>query len=94
MGMGMPEMDLNSRLNASGAASELLLDRLRRENEQLALELQQRSGPKLKDFVALLEGNAEVNSLKDDVNKLATSFPMPGFGKDEMRYTEVGGPAE
>jgi len=33
----------------------------------------------LKDFAAALETDAEVKQLKAEVEKFATSFPMPGF---------------
>ena len=46
---------------------------------KIALEIQQKSGPKLKDFVKMLEGNDQIAALKLEVNKFATSFPMPGF---------------
>jgi len=56
---------------------------------QIALKLQAKSGPKLKDFVALLDGNAEVAALRLEVNKFATSFPMPGFDPTQMKYNTI-----
>jgi len=56
---------------------------------QIALKLQEKSGPKLKDFVAFLEDNDEIEALKEDVNKFASSFPMPGFDSSEMKYNSI-----
>ena len=36
----------------------------------------------LKDFIAALEGNAEVAALRADVEAFASAFPMPGFSFD------------
>ena len=44
----------------------------------IALRVQQASGPKLKDFAALLEGDAEVHALRERVTAFAHAFPMPG----------------
>jgi glycine hydroxymethyltransferase len=44
---------------------------------KIALNLQEKSGPKLKDFVALLDDNEEIAALRLAVNKFATTFPMP-----------------
>lgn len=56
---------------------------------KIALKLQEQSGPKLKDFVALLDGNEECAALKLEINKFATSFPMPGFDPKEMKYNTI-----
>mmetsp|Transcript_9727 Transcript_9727/g.11262 ORF Transcript_9727/g.11262 Transcript_9727/m.11262 type:complete len:469 (-) Transcript_9727:276-1682(-) len=56
---------------------------------QIALKIQKKSGPKLKDFVALLEGNEDIEALKADINKFATSFPMPGFDPTTMKYNTL-----
>jgi len=56
---------------------------------KIALKLQEKSGPKLKDFVALLDGNEEIEALKVEVNKFATSFPMPGFDPTTMKYNTI-----
>jgi len=56
---------------------------------KIALKIQQESGPKLKDFVKLLGGNAEIEALKAEVNKFATSFPMPGFDPTSMKYNTI-----
>jgi len=51
----------------------------------IALEIQQESGPKLKDFVALMDSNTKIAELRLKVNEFATQFPMPGFDVNEMR---------
>jgi len=53
---------------------------------QVALKLQEKSGPKLKDFVKLLEDDADAKELRGRVNKFAVGFPMPGFDPKEMKY--------
>jgi glycine hydroxymethyltransferase len=44
---------------------------------QLALELQAKSGPKLVDFCALLDGSEELAALRERVTAFARGFPMP-----------------
>lgn len=62
------------------------------ETLTLALALQAKSGPKLKDFIAMLENNADVTAIRKKVNTFATSFPMPGFDPKEMKYQDPSGP--
>jgi glycine hydroxymethyltransferase len=52
----------------------------------IALKLQEKSGPKLVDFVKCLEGDAEIEALRKKVNAFAATFPMPGFDPKEMKY--------
>lgn len=59
---------------------------------KVALKVQEASGPKLKDFVSLLEKNDELAAIKKKVNEFATSFPMPGFDPKEMKYQDPYGP--
>ena len=59
-----------------------------------ALKMQEKSGPKLKDFVALLDGNDELKDIRSRVNAFATGFPMPGFDPKEMKYQDPNGPPE
>jgi glycine hydroxymethyltransferase len=59
---------------------------------EISLRLQEKSGPKLKDFIALLPEDAEVKSLRQKVNAFATTFPMPGFDPALMKYTDPSGP--
>jgi len=61
---------------------------------QISLKIQEESGPKLKDFVKLLEGNEAVKELRGRINKFATTFPMPGFDPTTMKYQDVNGPPE
>jgi glycine hydroxymethyltransferase len=57
-----------------------------------SLKIQEKSGPKLKDFVAQLSGNEELKAILVKVNAFATSFPMPGFDPKEMKYQDPSGP--
>jgi glycine hydroxymethyltransferase len=59
---------------------------------EISLKIQEKSGPKLKDFAAALEGNDELKSVRERVNKFATSFPMPGFDPKTMKYQDPNGP--
>jgi glycine hydroxymethyltransferase len=63
------------------------------EAVQISLKIQEQSGPKLKDYIALLADNEEVKALRQSVNAFATTFPMPGFDPAEMKYTDPNGPA-
>jgi len=56
---------------------------------KIALKLQAKSGPKLKDFIASLAGDEEIAALKKDINTFAITFPMPGFDPKEMKYTTI-----
>merc|ERR1712113_442789 len=46
---------------------------------QIALKVQEKVGKKLKDFEAELPGNAEVKTLKQEVNAWASTFGYPGI---------------
>jgi glycine hydroxymethyltransferase len=59
---------------------------------EASLKLQEKSGPKLKDFAALLDSDETLKDIRDRVNKFATTFPMPGFDPKEMKYTSPSGP--
>jgi glycine hydroxymethyltransferase len=59
---------------------------------QIALKLQEKSGPKLKDFLPLLENNGDIEALKKKVHEFASKFPMPGFDPKTMKYTSPDGP--
>eukprot|EP00208_Stichococcus_sp_RCC1054_P002097 CAMPEP_0206146894 /NCGR_PEP_ID=MMETSP1473-20131121/31723_1 /ASSEMBLY_ACC=CAM_ASM_001109 /TAXON_ID=1461547 /ORGANISM="Stichococcus sp, Strain RCC1054" /LENGTH=526 /DNA_ID=CAMNT_0053543619 /DNA_START=223 /DNA_END=1803 /DNA_ORIENTATION=+ len=56
---------------------------------EIAKQLKEESGPKLKDFRAHLENKipASIQELKADVEAFAREFPTIGFEKAEMRYT-------
>lgn len=60
---------------------------------EAALKIQEKSGPKLKDFAALLDDDETLKSIRDRVNKFATSFPMPGFDPKAMKYQDYAGPS-
>ena len=59
---------------------------------EAALKLQEKSGPKLKDFTALLDGDETLKSIRERVNAFATTFPMPGFDPTKMKYQKATGP--
>lgn len=61
---------------------------------QIALKIQDSSGPKLRDFVAHIEGNSEIDALREKVNAFASKFPMPGFDPKTMKYKDPAGPPE
>mmetsp|Transcript_8136 Transcript_8136/g.12474 ORF Transcript_8136/g.12474 Transcript_8136/m.12474 type:complete len:475 (-) Transcript_8136:216-1640(-) len=62
------------------------------EAVQISLKIQEKSGPKLKDFCAILPTSEEVKALRQKVNEFATQFPMPGFDPAEMKYKDPYGP--
>jgi len=45
---------------------------------QIALAIQGKVGKQLKDFLAAVETNEELKTLKHDVEKFASAFPIPG----------------
>jgi glycine hydroxymethyltransferase len=59
---------------------------------EAALKIQEKSGPKIKDFTVMMETDAELQSIKERVNRFATSFPMPGFEVESMKYKDFSGP--
>jgi glycine hydroxymethyltransferase len=59
---------------------------------QATLKIQEKSGPMLKDFVKMLEDDADLKDIRSRVNAFATSFPMPGFDPKEMVYQDPNGP--
>eukprot|EP01138_Halocafeteria_seosinensis_P013787 gb/GECG01014079.1/.p1 GENE.gb/GECG01014079.1/~~gb/GECG01014079.1/.p1 ORF type:complete len:478 (+),score=71.48 gb/GECG01014079.1/:1-1434(+) len=59
------------------------------EAVNIAKNIQEQVGKKLKDFTPALEGNKEVEELGKKAKKLATSFPMPGFEVAEMKYNKA-----
>jgi glycine hydroxymethyltransferase len=60
---------------------------------EITLAIQEKSGPKLKDFLPLLEKNADIEALKVRVHDFATTFPMPGFDPATMKYKNPAGPS-
>ena len=53
------------------------------EAAQLALTIQERSGPKLKDFVVDMDSEPQVIALRERVRDFSRRFPMP---EDEIRH--------
>jgi len=45
---------------------------------RLAIKIQEKTGKQLKDFLAALENNEEIKSLRAEIEKFAKCFPMPG----------------
>ena len=56
---------------------------------KIALDVQNTSGKKLKDFVAALPANKDIPVLAKEVATFATSFPMPGFDTETMKYKNL-----
>ena len=57
---------------------------------KICLRLQDAAPSKrLVDFVALIDGDAEVDALRTEVNAFASRFAMPGWTKDEMTFTTL-----
>ena len=56
---------------------------------KIALDVQKVSGKKLKDYVAALDSNKDIPVLAHDVAVFATSFPMPGFDTETMKYKNL-----
>ncbi|KAL0403653.1 UNVERIFIED_CONTAM: Serine hydroxymethyltransferase 4 [Sesamum radiatum] len=54
----------------------------------ITLKIQQEHGKLLKDFNKGLVNNKDIEELKADVEKFASSFDMPGFKKSEMKYKD------
>lgn len=83
--IGAPAMTTRKFVESDFEQIAVFLDRALK----IALDIQAKSGPKLVDFVALLENNADIEALKLEVNKFATSFPMPGFDPTTMKYNTI-----
>jgi glycine hydroxymethyltransferase len=87
--IGTPALTTRKMIEADFEQIALLLD----ECLKIAIKLQEKSGPKLTDYVALLKDNEEVAALRKKVNDFATSFPMPGFDPKTMKYQDTSGPS-
>jgi len=55
----------------------------------IGCNIQQSSGPALKDFEAAVLLSSEVKNLKTRVQKFITSYPMPGFEVETMKYKHI-----
>jgi glycine hydroxymethyltransferase len=62
------------------------------EAVEIAVKIQAQSGPKLKDFLPLLDESDEIRALRTRVHKFASQFPMPGFDPKKMKYQSPDGP--
>lgn len=83
--IGAPALTTRKFIESDFEQIAVFLDRALK----IALDIQAKSGPKLVDFVALLENNSDIEALKLEVNKFATSFPMPGFDPTNMKYNTI-----
>lgn len=83
--IGAPAMTTRKFIESDFEQIAVFLDRALK----IALDIQAKSGPKLVDFIALLENNSDIEALKLEVNKFATSFPMPGFDPTNMKYNTI-----
>eukprot|EP00760_Papus_ankaliazontas_P027245 PhM_4_TR3232/c0_g1_i1/m.19581/K00600/glyA, SHMT; glycine hydroxymethyltransferase len=54
----------------------------------ICLDIQKTAGKKLADFNAAIPNNAEIAKLRSDVEALASTFPMPGWDVDAMKYKD------
>jgi glycine hydroxymethyltransferase len=62
------------------------------EAMEISIKLQEQSGPKLKDFLPLLDSSDEIKALQKKVHAFASQFPMPGFDPKTMKYQSPDGP--
>jgi glycine hydroxymethyltransferase len=83
--IGAPALTTRKFIESDFEQIAVFLDRALK----IALDIQAKSGPKLVDFIALLENNSDIEALKLEVNKFATSFPMPGFDPTNMKYNTI-----
>ena len=56
---------------------------------KISLDVQAKAGKKLVDFVAALPANEDIPVLAKEVATFATSFPMPGFDTETMKYKHL-----
>jgi glycine hydroxymethyltransferase len=54
----------------------------------ICLNIQKQHGKLLKDFSKGLVNNKDIENLKVEVEKFATSFDMPGFTLGSMKHKE------
>lgn len=83
--IGAPALTTRTMVEADFEQIAAFLD----EACKIAVKIQENSGPKLKDFLPLLEDNDEIKALRSKVHHFATSFPMPGFDPKSMKYQNV-----
>jgi glycine hydroxymethyltransferase len=83
--IGAPALTTRKMVEADFEQIAVFLDK----TLKIALKIQEKSGPMLKNFVAMLESDEEIAALRLEVNKFATSFPMPGFDPSTMKYNSI-----
>jgi glycine hydroxymethyltransferase len=54
----------------------------------ICLNVQEEHGKILKDFKKGLVNNQDIETLRAEVEKFATSFEMPGFRVSDMKYKD------
>jgi glycine hydroxymethyltransferase len=54
----------------------------------ICLNVQEEHGKLLKNFEKGLVNNSDIENLRADVEKFATSFEMPGFRVSDMKYKD------
>lgn len=54
----------------------------------ICLKIQKEHGKILKDFKKGLVDNHDIENLRTEVEKFATSFEMPGFRVSDMKYKD------
>ena len=85
MRIGTPALTTRGLKEADFKKVAAFLDRA----VKISLDVQKSSGKKLKDFVAALPNNKDIPVLAHEVAEFATSFPMPGFDTETMRYKNL-----
>merc|ERR1712187_889333 len=78
--IGAPALTTRKMVEADFEQIGVFLDKALK----IALDIQEQSGPKLKDFVKCMIGNEQIKLLRQSVNTFVTQFPMPGFNPCEM----------
>merc|ERR1712225_152755 len=73
--IGTPAMTMRACDAGDFAQIADFLDRAVR----ICLAIQEKTGKKLKDFEAAIEGNADLAALRADVEKLGRGLPYPGL---------------
>ena len=56
---------------------------------KICLDVQEKVGKKLVDFVAALPANEDIPVLAKEIATFATSFPMPGFDTETMKIKDL-----
>jgi len=73
--LGSPALTTRGLLEADFETVADFLDRV----VKISVDIQAKVGKKLVDFVSAIEGNAELQQLKKEVEEFANKFPFPGL---------------